>query len=59
MKFINYVKYRDLDKIASARTAHFAYTDRLPEQMRVDVVANSPEERANSIAKNLRTPNLT
>jgi uncharacterized protein len=29
MKFINYVKYRDLDKIASARTAHFAYADRL------------------------------
>jgi uncharacterized protein YciI len=32
MKFINYVKYRDLDKIASARTAHFAYADRLREQ---------------------------
>ena len=29
MKFINFVKYRDLDKIASARTAHFAYADRL------------------------------
>lgn len=32
MKFINYVKYRDLDKIALARTAHFAYADRLREQ---------------------------
>jgi uncharacterized protein YciI len=32
MKFINYVKYRDLDKIAKARTAHFAYADRLREQ---------------------------
>jgi uncharacterized protein len=32
MKFINYVKYQDLDKIASARTAHFAYADRLREQ---------------------------
>jgi len=32
MKFINYVKYRDLEKIASARTAHFAYADRLREQ---------------------------
>jgi uncharacterized protein len=32
MKFINYVKYRDLGKIASARTAHFAYADRLREQ---------------------------
>jgi uncharacterized protein YciI len=29
MKFINFVKYRDLGKIASARTAHFAYADRL------------------------------
>src|SRR5215472_13542352 len=32
MKFINFVKYRDLDKIASARTAHFAYADRLRAQ---------------------------
>ena len=31
MKFINYVKYQDLAKIASARTAHFAYADRLRE----------------------------
>ena len=29
MKFINFVKYRDLGKIASARPAHFAYADRL------------------------------
>ena len=32
MKFINYVKYRDLDKIANARPAHFAYADRLRAQ---------------------------
>jgi uncharacterized protein YciI len=32
MKFINFVKYRDLDKIAAARTAHFAYADRLRAQ---------------------------
>ena len=32
MKFLNYVKYRDLNKIASARTAHFAYADRLRAQ---------------------------
>jgi uncharacterized protein len=32
MKFVNLVKYRDLDKIASARTAHFAYADRLRER---------------------------
>ena len=32
MKFINFAKYRDLDKIASARPAHFAYADRLRAQ---------------------------
>ena len=32
MKFINFVKYRDLDKIAGARPAHFAYADRLRER---------------------------
>src|SRR5215472_6630430 len=29
MKFINFVKYRDLDRIAGARPAHFAYAGRL------------------------------
>src|SRR5215470_4013287 len=29
MKFINFAKYRDLDKIAGTRPAHFAYADRL------------------------------
>ncbi|HSS49037.1 MAG TPA: YciI family protein [Thermoanaerobaculia bacterium] len=32
MKFINFVKYRDLAKIASARPAHFAYADGLRGQ---------------------------
>jgi uncharacterized protein YciI len=32
VKFINFVEYRDLDKIASARPAHFAYADRLRTQ---------------------------
>ena len=32
MKFINFVKYRDLDAIAAAREAHFAYADRLRAQ---------------------------
>ena len=32
MKFINLAKYRDLDKIAGARPAHFAYADRLRTQ---------------------------
>jgi len=32
MKFINFVKYRDLDRIAAVRAAHFAYADRLRGQ---------------------------
>src|SRR5262249_28023559 len=32
MKFINFVKYSDLDRIAAARSAHFAYADRLRAQ---------------------------
>lgn len=29
MKFVNFVKYKDLERIAEARPAHFAYADRL------------------------------
>ena len=32
MKVINFVKYRDLERIAGARLAHFAYADRLRAQ---------------------------
>ena len=32
MKFVNFVKYRDLDRIASAHAAHFAYADGLRAQ---------------------------
>src|SRR5215469_1724743 len=32
MKFINFAKYRDLDRIAGARPAHFEYADRLRAQ---------------------------
>jgi uncharacterized protein YciI len=32
MKFINVAKYRDLNKIAGVRPAHFAYADRLRAQ---------------------------
>ena len=32
MKFVNFVKYGDLDRIAGARQAHFAYADRLREE---------------------------
>jgi uncharacterized protein YciI len=37
MKFINFAKYRNLDKIASARPAHFAYADRLRAQGKLAV----------------------
>lgn len=37
MKFINFVTYRDLDRIASARPAHFAYADRLRAQGKLAV----------------------
>ena len=32
MKFVNFVKYRDFDRIASARPAHLAYADGLRAQ---------------------------
>ena len=32
MKFINFVKYRDLDRIGGVRPAHFAFADRLRAQ---------------------------
>jgi uncharacterized protein len=32
MKFVNFVKYKDLEKIAAAREAHFAYADGLRER---------------------------
>src|SRR5882757_3190071 len=32
MKFINFAKYRDLNRIAGVRAAHFAYADRLRAQ---------------------------
>ena len=32
MKFVNFAKYSDLERIAGARPAHFAYADRLRAQ---------------------------
>src|SRR5215472_8472577 len=32
MKFVNFAKYRNLDRIAGARPAHFAYADRMRAQ---------------------------
>src|SRR5215471_10756793 len=29
MRFLNFARYRDLDRIAAARPAHFAYADRM------------------------------
>jgi uncharacterized protein YciI len=37
MKFINSVRYRDLERIAGARAAHFAYADRLREQGKLSI----------------------
>lgn len=37
MKFINFAKYRDLDRIAGARPAHFAYADRLRAQRQLAI----------------------
>ncbi|MBV9924069.1 MAG: hypothetical protein JOZ96_03445 [Acidobacteria bacterium] len=49
MKFINYVKYRDLDKIAGARAAHFAYADRLREQGKLAVGGPLTDEQGRRI----------
>ncbi len=37
MKFINFAKYSDMDRIADARQSHFAYADRLRAQGKVAV----------------------
>jgi uncharacterized protein YciI len=37
VKFTNFVKYRDLERIAGARPAHFAYADRLRAQGRLAI----------------------
>ena len=50
MKFVNYVKYRDLDKIASARTAHFAYADRLREQGKLAIGGPLVDDHGRRIA---------
>ena len=49
MKFINYVKYRDLDAIARARPAHFAYADRLREQGGLAIGGPLSDERGRRI----------
>jgi uncharacterized protein YciI len=37
MKFVNFATYRDLDRIAASRPAHFAYADRLREDGKLAV----------------------
>jgi uncharacterized protein YciI len=49
MKFINFVKYRDLDKIASARPAHFAYADRLRAQGKLAIGGPLMDEQGRRI----------
>ena len=50
MMFVNFVKYRDLEKIASARTAHFAYADRLREQGKLAIGGPLLDDRGRRIA---------
>jgi len=50
MKFINFAKYRDLDRIASARPAHFAYADRLRAQGKLAVGGPLMDDQGRRIA---------
>jgi uncharacterized protein len=49
MKFINFAKCRDLDKIASARPAHFAYADRLRAQGKLAIGGPLMDEQGRRI----------
>jgi uncharacterized protein YciI len=49
MKFINYVKYRDLDRIAGARATHFAYADRLRAQGKLAIGGPLMDDRGRRI----------
>jgi uncharacterized protein len=49
MKFINFVTYRDLDRIASARPAHFAYADRLRAQGKLAIGGPLIDDRGRRI----------
>jgi uncharacterized protein len=49
MKFLNFVKYRDLDRIAETRQAHFAYADRLRERGELAVGGPLVDDRGRRI----------
>jgi uncharacterized protein YciI len=49
MKFVNFVKYSDLDKIAGARPAHFAYADRLREQGKLAIGGPLVDDRGRRV----------
>lgn len=48
-KFVNFVKYADLDRIAKARQAHFAYADRLREQGKLAIGGPLIDDRGQRI----------
>jgi uncharacterized protein YciI len=50
MKFINFAKYRDLDRIASARPAHFAYADELRAQGKLAIGGPLIDDQGRRIA---------
>jgi uncharacterized protein YciI len=50
MKFINFAKYRDLDRIAGARAAHFAYADRLRSQGKLAIGGPLLDDQGRRIA---------
>ena len=50
MKFVNFARYRDLDRIASARPAHFAYADRLRTEGKLAVGGPLMDDRGRRIA---------
>ena len=49
MKFANFVKYADLDRIAGAREVHFAYADRLREEGKLAIGGPLMDERGRRI----------
>lgn len=50
MKFVNFVRYRDLDKIAAARPAHFAYADGLRAQRKLAIGGPLTDDQGRRIA---------
>lgn len=49
MKFVNFVKYKDLARIASARPAHFAYADRLRTEGKLAIGGPLVDDQARRI----------